>query len=382
MPPCLRRRALCVGIQRYEGDRALLTEVPRAHQDAKNLGKALKAKYNYDVTLLLDDGIGDEPNKANIMDALTKLVTEAKPGDRLFFHYSGHGGQVTNYDGSEEDGFDEVLVPIGAKMEEPGQSKTPKPEWDKDTVIQDDELNKLVTSKLPPGCSLIVVFDCCHSGTAMDLKHERWCASRSPSSEDSGRLLDGQSLCSEPESISDINDETDTSLTSTLSCWSAGNRTLSKDSHSASGSTRTRSTRHMSGSIVLSGEVMGINASQSPTGLRRYRKCRSLVLRGASKDPHEECSDNQPCIFLLAACADDNNAWGGKKKGGLFVNVLLECIKKDYFTQLILKDLLFQTHHLLRSKAKKVAKARPGTKIQELRFSSHTLPDLNSVIPI
>ncbi|KIJ32126.1 hypothetical protein M422DRAFT_35943, partial [Sphaerobolus stellatus SS14] len=287
---------------------------------------------------------------------------------------SGHGDQVTNLDGSEEDGLDEVLVPIGAKMEEPGQSKTPEPEWNKDTVIQDDELNKLVTS-LPPGCSLIAVFDCCHSGTAMDLKYERWCESRSPSSEKK-RLLEDQILCSEPESLSDINEET-----VTLSCWSAGSRTLSKDSHSVSGSPRTHSARHMSGRIVLSGDDINASQVRTASGPRRYRKCRSLVLRGASKDSQGESSDDQPCIFLLAACADDNNAWGGKKKGGLFVNV--PPLEKDYFTKLTLKDLLSRTHHLLRAKALKVVETiGPGTKLQELRFSSHTRPDLDSVIPI
>ncbi|KIJ27271.1 hypothetical protein M422DRAFT_37887 [Sphaerobolus stellatus SS14] len=158
MLPCLdcppRRRALCVGIERYQGeDPNLLTEIPGAHQDAEKLAKALKEKYGYEVALLLDDGVHDEPNKANIMTALTKLICEAKAGDRLFFHYSGHGGQVTNKDGLEEDGLDEALIPIGAKMEEPRESKRPKPEWRKETVIRDDELIKLV-ALLPPESSV------------------------------------------------------------------------------------------------------------------------------------------------------------------------------------------------------------------------------------
>jgi len=40
-----------------------------------------------------------EPTKQNILDSLHWLVDKAKPGDRLFFHYSGHGTQVEDLDG-------------------------------------------------------------------------------------------------------------------------------------------------------------------------------------------------------------------------------------------------------------------------------------------
>ena len=35
-----------------------------------------------------------------------------RPGDYLFFHYSGHGGQQADKDGDEADGKDETLVPL------------------------------------------------------------------------------------------------------------------------------------------------------------------------------------------------------------------------------------------------------------------------------
>ncbi|KIJ27265.1 hypothetical protein M422DRAFT_271582 [Sphaerobolus stellatus SS14] len=119
----------------------------------------------------------------------------------------------------------------------------------------------------------------------------------------------------------------------------------------------------MSGSIVLTEEE-----SPGPYCRRQYQKYH--FLRGASKDPQEntECSDiKQLNSFLLAACEDDSEAWGGKKEGGLLVNVLLECIEKAYFTGFTLRNLLFQTHHLLQRKAIRVLKARPGIKIQQLR---------------
>jgi hypothetical protein len=35
------------------------------------------------------------------------LVKDAKMNDSLAFHYSGHGGQVVDKDGDEDDGYDE-----------------------------------------------------------------------------------------------------------------------------------------------------------------------------------------------------------------------------------------------------------------------------------
>jgi len=40
------------------------------------------------------------------------LVKGASAGDKLFFHYSGHGGQQRDRDGDEADDFDEILLPL------------------------------------------------------------------------------------------------------------------------------------------------------------------------------------------------------------------------------------------------------------------------------
>lgn len=46
------------------------------------------------------------------------LVRGAQPGDALFFHYSGHGGQAKATQGDEADGMNEVsalaLLTVGA----------------------------------------------------------------------------------------------------------------------------------------------------------------------------------------------------------------------------------------------------------------------------
>lgn len=91
----------------------------------------------------------------NILDRLNWLVEGAQPGDVLFFHYSGHGTQITdiNYDRNEEpDGLDECIVP-----------------WDmnwRDKIVKDDDF-KRIFGKLPAGVNLTVILDCCHSGDGL-----------------------------------------------------------------------------------------------------------------------------------------------------------------------------------------------------------------------
>eukprot|EP00961_Rhodomonas_salina_P243011 3283520-Rhodomonas_salina.1 len=40
------------------------------------------------------------------------LVSDARAGDNLFMHYSGHGGSMPDDNGDEEDGMDETMVPV------------------------------------------------------------------------------------------------------------------------------------------------------------------------------------------------------------------------------------------------------------------------------
>eukprot|EP01134_Creolimax_fragrantissima_P003123 CFRG3123T1 len=96
------------------------------------------------------------PTRRNILNALGWLSGEAKPGDSLFFHYSGHGGQVRDTNGDEEDGMDETIIPMDYKQA--GQ-------------IVDDELHMNICKKIPKGCRLTSVMDCCHSGTGLDLPY-------------------------------------------------------------------------------------------------------------------------------------------------------------------------------------------------------------------
>jgi hypothetical protein len=134
-----RKRALCVGIDRY-------TTNPLAGcvRDAGTWSTALRS-LGFGVTTLLDG----QATRAGILNALTDLVTTASPGDVLVFQYAGHGTQVPDDDGDEADRFDEAFVPIDV---------------DSGALLLDDDLAE-VYARLPRGAVLTLFMDCCHSGT-------------------------------------------------------------------------------------------------------------------------------------------------------------------------------------------------------------------------
>ena len=106
-----------------------------------------------DQVVLRDDKQGPfYPTGHNILGAMDWLVSE--PNTCCFLHYSGHGGQVKDPDGDRNSGFDSTIVPVDyVKM---GQ-------------IDSDTLHKHLVSRLPPNSTLFVIFDCCHSGSAIEL---------------------------------------------------------------------------------------------------------------------------------------------------------------------------------------------------------------------
>lgn len=130
--------------------------------DARNVQRYLLSKWGYkeeDTVILTDDSHNprQQPTRANIIDAIRWLVAGACAHDALFFHYSGHGGQVPDQDGDEIDGLDEVIFPVDYKHA---------------GCITDDLLNSEMVHPLPPGCRLTAIFDSCHSGSVLDLPYE------------------------------------------------------------------------------------------------------------------------------------------------------------------------------------------------------------------
>ncbi|XP_006456382.1 hypothetical protein AGABI2DRAFT_122285 [Agaricus bisporus var. bisporus H97] len=152
-----RKKALCIGIN-YHGQSH---ELRGCINDARNVRKFLINNHGYkneDIVLLTDDTSEPRhlPTRQNLIDAMRWLVRSARPDDSLFFHYSGHGGQIQDKDGDEMDGFDEVIFPLDFKQTD---------------VIVDDEMHAIMVANLPEGCRLTALFDSCHSGTVLDLPY-------------------------------------------------------------------------------------------------------------------------------------------------------------------------------------------------------------------
>ncbi len=91
------------------------------------------------------------------------LIDRARPGDIAFFHFSGHGQQVVDKNGDEQDGFDEALVPYDSPQ------RFQAGIYEGERLISDDELNRWLLQlrqKLGNKGQVLVVLDACHSGTA------------------------------------------------------------------------------------------------------------------------------------------------------------------------------------------------------------------------
>jgi Caspase domain len=103
-----------------------------------------------DIVTLRDDDPSNMPTKTRILKELVNLVTST--ADFVFIQYSGHGTNIADKNMDEKDGRDECIVPS---------------DYSASGIISDDELNNALTGLKGTG---IAVFDCCHSGTILDLQ--------------------------------------------------------------------------------------------------------------------------------------------------------------------------------------------------------------------
>lgn len=141
--------------------------------DAERIHSFLIEKdYPESSILLLTDKSGVKssrlPNKENILKAFRWLLSAAPASDfenesswdtqkgpvKHFFHYSGHGSQVRDSNDTIRGGFDDTICPLDIMSV--GQ-------------ILDTEIRTQLVDKIRSDSSMYCTFDCCHSGTIMDL---------------------------------------------------------------------------------------------------------------------------------------------------------------------------------------------------------------------
>ena len=146
--------ALLIGVNEYIYDG--IPDLKGCETDVELMRKVLTTKYGFpkeNIGVVLSE----EATKENMVAALKEwLIEKPKAGDIVILYYSGHGVQIADTSGDEEDGFDEAFCPTDVKLNE---SKT-----EFLNVLLDDELDELL-SQIPTD-NVTAILDSCHSGTA------------------------------------------------------------------------------------------------------------------------------------------------------------------------------------------------------------------------
>jgi hypothetical protein len=157
------KKALLIGINYIESPS---NKLAGCINDVKNIKKQINKFYPKckQFKILTDDLtlLEKKPTRKNIIDGINWLVKGLKPGDNVYFHYSGHGGLTVDKNNDEKSGMDNCIYPI------------------RDTNIEmilDDELKQLLANKIPKGSKCFAVLDCCHSGSGLDLRVNIQCPS-------------------------------------------------------------------------------------------------------------------------------------------------------------------------------------------------------------
>lgn len=152
------RRALAVGIGQYEDPS---WGKINADNDLEYVSEILDMYDFDDVTFLKNT----QATKEAIVKAFADLSRRCHMGDIVYVHFSGHGQQVKDIDGDEEDGFDESWIPYDAYRQ-------CCKEDDGSRHLIDDEINLMLAElrrKVGKSGQILVVVDACHSGKSSRL---------------------------------------------------------------------------------------------------------------------------------------------------------------------------------------------------------------------
>ncbi len=150
-------RALIVAIGEYPADSGW--ENIHGDNDGVLMTELLR-RHHYSQIILLKN---EKATKEAINRSLQQLCDDTASGDYLFLHFSCHGQQMIDWNGDEEDGLDEALIPYDALFWYlPGVYEGEKHLCDDELGIWIDKLRR----KVGKTGQVFVLLDACHSGTA------------------------------------------------------------------------------------------------------------------------------------------------------------------------------------------------------------------------
>lgn len=173
----------------------------------------IKQAKGYLVPLGYEFTTKKDASRAEILRSFDDLVSS--DANKMYFHYSGHGSQT--YDrrvagGSVPEWLRSLVrtVALSPEKQRVAQRYEESDGLDEclcgtDADVLDDELFEIL-KKLRLGAQLVSVLDCCHSGTAFDLKYTYSSGSDFTSTaaeELSGRVV-MISGCQDPQTSSDV----------------------------------------------------------------------------------------------------------------------------------------------------------------------------------
>ncbi len=146
------KKALLCGLK-YSGTPYALSGTVN---DVEMIRKILIDRYNYsneNIKISLDNEV-KTLTKDDFLSDFTNFISNGEAGDTLLFYYSGHGTYTTDINYDEIDSRDEAIITGDLKY------------------IIDDDLKTIIQKCLKKDVKLIALFDCCFSGSVLDLKYQ------------------------------------------------------------------------------------------------------------------------------------------------------------------------------------------------------------------
>ncbi len=145
---------LSIGIGRYQHPK--VNPLALTHADALAMSQLFSGVGSSEpvVKLLLDE----QATKAGFKAGIDWLAETAGPDDVAIWYYSGHGARYAAPTDDDPGAFDEFLCPYDVGMT-PGQA----------SFLRDKEIKEWIKAITARTKNLAVIFDCCHSGDAVQL---------------------------------------------------------------------------------------------------------------------------------------------------------------------------------------------------------------------